>query len=134
MCVDYRGLDWFTIKNWYSRLLDQINHPKCTWKLTYMECTIWSTIEKVMNGKWHSEFVTTILNMLWCLLVLLMHMLFFNIWWMMFSVNIWMILWFVTSMTFSFSRRMWQTMNAMYVLFWKNSSADMEAFMETSLN
>jgi hypothetical protein len=51
---------------------------------------------------------------------LAMHMLSFNIWWMMFSVRIWMILLFVTLMTFSFYWKTWQTMSAMYVLFWKN--------------
>jgi hypothetical protein len=66
--------------------------PKCTPRLTYMEHTTWSTFEKVMNGKWHSKLVIAILNMLWCPLALPMHLLFFDIWWIMSSVNIWMIL------------------------------------------
>ncbi len=69
----------------------------------------------------HLEFVTTILNILWCPLALPMHLLSFNIWWMMFSIGIWMILCSITSMTSSFSQRTWQTIIAMYVLFWKSS-------------
>ncbi len=42
-----------------------------------------------------------ILNTWWYLLALPMDM-FFNIWWMMFSINIWMISWFITLMTSSF--------------------------------
>ncbi len=118
MCVNYCGLNWLIIKNWYllpliSRLLDRLNHAKINIKIDLRGTYNLVHIRESDEWKWHSKFVTTILNMLWCLLVLLMHILFFNIWWMMFSMNIWMILRFVTSMTFSFFRRTWQTMNAM---------------------
>jgi hypothetical protein len=85
-------------------LLNQFNLPKCTPRLTYMEHTTWCAIEKVMNKRHHSKLVTTILNMLWCPLALPMHMLFFNIWWMISSMSIWMILWFATLMTSSLSQ------------------------------
>ncbi len=44
MCVDYRGLNWLTIKNRYplpliSGLSNQLNHAKCTPRLTYVEHT-----------------------------------------------------------------------------------------------
>ncbi len=94
--------------------------PKCTPRLTYMEHTTWCTFEEVMNGRQHSKLIMAILNMLWCPLALPMHLLYFNIWWMMFSMSTWMILWFVTSMTSSFSQITWQTMNVMYVLCWKS--------------
>ncbi len=94
--------------------------PKCTPRLTYMEHTTWCTFEKVVNGRRCSKFVTTILNMLWCSLASPMHLLFFNIWWMMSSMRTWMILWSITSMTYSFSQRTWQTINSMYILFWKS--------------
>ncbi len=76
--------------------------------------------EKVMNGRWHSKHFIVILNMLWCPLALPMHLLFFNIWWMMRFVNIWMILWSVTLMKFSFFQRAWQIMSTMYILCWRN--------------
>jgi hypothetical protein len=38
----------------------------------------------------------------------------FNIWWMRYFMNTWMILWFITSMT----SWKWKTMNNTYVLFW----------------
>ncbi len=107
MCVDYRGLNWLTIKNRYplpliSGLSNQLNHAKCTPRLTYVEHTTWWAFEKVMYGRWHSKFITAILNMLWCSLALPMHLLSFNIWWMMSSMSIWIILWFVTLMASSF--------------------------------
>jgi hypothetical protein len=85
MCVDYHGLNRFTIKNWYLLplilgLLDQFNHAKVYTKIdlhgTYNLVCIWK------GDEWKIMFrtCTTILNMLWCHLALLMCMLFFNIW------------------------------------------------------
>jgi len=85
-----------------------------------MEHTTWCAFENVMNGRRCSKFVTATLNMLWCHLALLTHLLFSNIWWIMSFVNIWTILWFVTLMTSSFSQRTWRIMNAMYVWFWRS--------------
>ncbi len=79
--------------------------PKCTPKLIYMEYTTWCAFEKAMNGRWCSKLIMAIVNVLWCPLALPMHLLSFNIWWMMSFVNIWMILWSITIMTFSFSPR-----------------------------
>ncbi len=73
-----------------------------------------------MNGRWHSKHVIVILNMSWCLLARPMHLLFFNIWWMMCFVSTWMILWFATLMKFSIFQRTWQIMNTMYISCWRN--------------
>ncbi len=73
-----------------------------------------------MNGRQHSKPITAILNMLWCHLALLTHLLFYNIWWTMSFMSTWMISWFVPSMTSSFYQRTWRTMNAMYIWFWKS--------------
>jgi hypothetical protein len=122
MCVNYCGLNQLTIKNRYlltliSRLLDQLNHAKIYTKIDLCGAYNLVRIWKGDDWKMHSKLVMAILNMLWCP----MHHLFFNIWWMMSSVNIWMILWFVTLMTSSFFQKTWQTMNTMYILFWKSS-------------
>jgi len=92
----------------------------CTPRLIYMEHITWCIFEKVMNGRWHSKLVMTILNMLWCHLALLMRLLFSNIWWTIYFMSTWMILWFVTLMTTSFSQRTWRTMSTMYVWFWRS--------------
>ncbi len=47
-------------------------------------------------------------------------LLFFNIWWTMSFMSIWMISWSVTSMTSSFSQRTRKTMTAMYIWFWRS--------------
>jgi len=124
MYVVYHGLNSpliiDTLCLWFHVCWTNLIMPKCTPRLTYVEHTTWCAFEKMMNGKWCLKLVMTILNMLWCPLTLLMHMLSFNIWGMMFSMGIWMILWFVTLMTSSFFWRKWHTMNATYVLFWKS--------------
>ncbi len=104
-----------------SRLLNQLNHAKMYTKIdlhgAYYLVNIQEGDEWKMAFKIHYDH----LNMLWCPLALPMHILSFNIWWMMSSMSIWIILWFVTLMASSFFQRTWQTMSAMYILFWKSS-------------
>ncbi len=73
-----------------------------------------------MNGRRCSKPVMTILNMLWCHLALLTHLMFSSIWWIMFFMNIWTNSCCVTLMTLSFSQETWRTMNTMYISFWRN--------------
>jgi hypothetical protein len=94
--------------------------PRCIQRLIYVEHTTWCTFDKVMNGRKCLEPVTTILNMLWCHLALLTCLIFFNNWLMMSFMNIWMISWFVTSMTSLFSQKTWRTMSTMYIWFWRS--------------
>jgi hypothetical protein len=62
---------------------------RCTPNLIYVEHITWCAFEKAMNGKQCSERIMAILNMLWCHLALLMHLLFSNyIWWMMSFMSI----------------------------------------------
>ncbi len=84
LCVDYCGLDWFAIKNWYPlplilRSLDQLNHAKVYTKIYLCRAYNLVCIRKVINERQHLEHVKTISNTLWWLLALPMHLLYFNI-------------------------------------------------------
>jgi len=96
--------------------------PRCIPRLIYVGHATWCIFEKVTNGRQHLEHVIANSNMLWCPLALSlpMHLLFSNTWWMMCFMSTWMILWFVTLMTLSFSQRTWGIMNTMYVLCWRS--------------
>ncbi len=79
MCVDYHGLNRFTIKNryplpWSQDCWNNLIMPKCILRLTYVEHTTWCAFEKVMNGRHRSKFVMAILNILWRPLTLPMHL------------------------------------------------------------
>jgi hypothetical protein len=78
MCVDYYGLNQLNNKNQYhllliSKLLYHLNHTKVYNKID-VHGAIWCMFKKAMNGKQHSKHVMAILNMLWCILTLQMHL------------------------------------------------------------
>jgi len=87
---------------------------RCTPSLIYMEHKTWCAFEKAMNGRQHSKSIMAILNIFWCHLVLLMCLLFPNILWTMSFMSTWIILWFVTLKTFSFSQTTWRTKSVVY--------------------
>jgi len=125
MCVDYRGFNQLTIKDWYHYLWFQdycINSvmPRCTPRSTCVVHIIWCIFDKMMNGKLHYIHAMAILSMLWCPLALRMHLLSFNTSWIMFFMSTWMISWSITLMTSSFSQRTWKSMDGMFKLFWTN--------------
>jgi hypothetical protein len=64
MCVDYHGLNWLAIKNWYplpliSRLLHQLSHAKVYTKIdlhgTYNLMRIWEGDEWKTTFKTHNN-------------------------------------------------------------------------------
>jgi hypothetical protein len=61
MCVDYHGLNWFTIKNQYPlslilRLLDQVNHAKMYTKIDLCGA---HNLVRIQNGdEWSTTFNT----------------------------------------------------------------------------
>jgi hypothetical protein len=125
MCVDYHGLNWLTIKNRYplpliSRLLDQLNHAKMYTKIDL--CGAYNLVPIREGDKWKTMFKTHYGHFEYVVfpLTLPMHLLSFNMWWMMSFMSSWMILWSITSMKSSFSQRIWQTLHGVHGLFWKN--------------
>jgi hypothetical protein len=108
MCVNYRGLNQITIKNWYLLslilgLLDQLNHAKIYTNIDL--CGAYNLVHIGEGDEWKTTCRTCYSHFEYVVMPfgLTNAPIFFNIWWMMFFVNIWMILWSITSMTSSFS-------------------------------
>jgi hypothetical protein len=83
MYVDYHGLNKITIKNQYSlplisELLDQFGQAKIYTKTTFEELINWLALKEVMNGRPCFGQGMDILNIMLCLLVLPMYLLFSN--------------------------------------------------------
>ncbi len=120
MCVNYRGLSQLIIKNWYPLLLilgllKQLSHAKVYTKIdlcgTYNLMHIRQGDEqKVAFRTWYGHFQYIVMPFgITNALAIFQHLM-NNAF-----CEYWMILWYVTSMTSSFSQRTWKTMNSMYI-------------------
>jgi len=136
MCVDYCGLNQFTIKNQHILLmilglLDQLSHVKFFTKIDL--CGAYKLVCIQEGDEWNFCFQTCYGHFEYMVIHLMPTIFQYSM--IFFSMNTWMILWFVTSMTSPFFPRTWRNMNNIFNLFctsfkkldftlsWKNANS-----------
>jgi hypothetical protein len=83
--------DWIDILSkignfyhWYQGYSSKSIMQRCTPRLICVAHIIWCKSRKVTNGRRHTTHVIVISSTLWCSLTSNLHLLSFNIWWIMF--------------------------------------------------